>query len=110
MLDPKTFKCERCGECCNNYIIKLSNKDIKEIKKLGYEKEDFAEHDSTINGEVVKKTEGKCVFIKKKKNEYFCQIYLFRPLVCKRYPFFKKNIKSCKPVTFSSMHKILSKT
>ena len=106
MLDPKTFKCNRCGECCNKYQIKLSNKDIKEIKKLGYEEDKFAEYDCAIGCKVLKKHNNECIFIKKKKNEYFCHIYLSRPLVCRRYPFFKKNVESCKPVLFKdTIHK-----
>lgn len=105
MLNPKTFKCERCGECCNKCIIKLNNKDLIEIKKQGYKEDDFCDYDSLINKKVLKKIDNKCIFIKKKGKEYFCQIYSIRPLVCRRYPFFKKNIKSCKPILFSNLYK-----
>lgn len=104
MLDPKSFKCRRCGECCNKYLIKVSDKDVHELEKLGYNEEDFAEYDPAINKKVLKKTNSRCIFIKKKKDGYFCQVYRSRPLVCVRYPFFKKNIESCKPVTFRSLH------
>ena len=105
MLDPKTFRCERCGECCNKYIIKLSRKDIREIEKLGYK--DFYEYDRIIGSNVLKKVNHECIFIKKKGGKYLCQIYRSRPLVCKRYPFFKKDVKSCKPVLLGELFKKL---
>ena len=100
MLNPTTFKCERCGKCCKTYIIKVSKKDIKRIKNKGYEESYFLMHDSMSPGNnkfVLRKENGKCVFLKKKNGKYFCEIYKIRPLICQKYPFFKKNVESCKP-------------
>ena len=38
MLNKKTFRCERCGQCCRKYVIKLYNYDIKK-KKKNYEED-----------------------------------------------------------------------
>jgi len=106
MLNPETFTCKHCGECCIKYIVKLSKADIEKIKKAGYSKEDFVDIDKHLPEPtkfVLKKKDNQwCVFLKKdKNNEFFCKIYNTRPTVCRRYPFLKKNIETCKPITFS---------
>ncbi len=109
MLNPDTFVCDRkCGLCCIKYIVKLTKKDIINIKKLGYDEDYFVEEDKFLGGKtrfvLKKKDNGWCIFLSKdKKGIYSCEIYNSRPSVCRRYPFLKKkNIKSCKPVTFSN--------
>lgn len=100
MLNPNTFKCSRCGKCCKTYIIKVSKKDIKRITSKDYEENYFLMHDPMSldpNKFVLKKDDGKCVFLKKKNNKYLCGIYKIRPLICQKYPFFKRNVESCKP-------------
>jgi uncharacterized protein len=97
MLNPKTFKCETCGECCIKYIVKLSKQDIEKIKKLGYS--EFFERDEHISSFVLKKNDNGCVFLDKDSS---CKIYNDRPSVCKMYPFMGEDVSSCKPVTFES--------
>jgi len=100
MLNQKIFRCKRCGECCRHYTIKLTKADIKKIEKR-YNKEYFLSYDHIKNYLVLKSNNG-CVFLKQKKNKYFCGIYDIRPKICRKYPFFKKNIESCKPITIKS--------
>ena len=105
MLDPKTFVCKRCGRCCTDYTVKLSKADIKGIKKLGYEEVEFVEIDKNLPEPTKfvlrKKSDYECIFLTGNKNGiYSCKIYDARPTVCRRYPFLKKNIETCKPVTF----------
>lgn len=104
MLNPETFTCERCGECCTKYTVKLSNADIKVIKKLGYDEAEFTEIDNNLLGPnkfVLKKDDDyKCVFLRKNKNGVLnCKIYENRPLVCRKYPFLEKKVETCKPVS-----------
>jgi len=105
MLDPKTFACERCGECCIKYIVKLSKADIKKIKKLGYDEKEFVEIDEHLpepDRFVLKKSDYSCVFLlKDKKGEFSCRVYDNRPTVCRMYPFLENGVETCKPVTFS---------
>jgi len=106
MLDQKTFKCERCAECCIKYIVKISKNDIEKIKKLGYS--EFVEKDEHISGFVLKKNDEQCVFLlRDNKGVYSCKIYENRPDVCKMYPFLGEDVASCKPVTFQSKAKEL---
>ena len=59
----------------------LSFRDIEEIEKLGYEKEDFCflDEDGFYK---LQNVEGECFFLK--NNE--CQIYASRPQGCRFYP------------------------
>jgi len=100
MLNQKTFKCKRCGECCNVYTIRLDKKDIKRIEER-YPRKHFLSYDPFENYFILTKINNKCVFLKK-KDRYFCEIHDIRPDICKKYPFFKKNVESCKPITIQT--------
>ena len=69
MLDPNTFSCQRCGECCIKYIVKLSKADIKGIKKHGYDEQQFVDIDNHLPGPTK--------FVLKKKDDYSC-IFLIK--------------------------------
>ena len=100
MLSPKTFKCDSCAECCKAFEVKLFREDIERIKKAGHDGDFFLEPDMISRKPdeyVLRKQDGQCVFLGKKKGKYFCRIYEIRPKICRKYPFFGKKIKSCKP-------------
>ncbi len=93
-LNPKTFKCKQCGECCET-VVKLTTKEIKAIEDKGYN--DFLEIDPIKgkNKDCLKRINQKCIFLK----DDYCEIYEIRPKTCRLYPFISKNLKinSCKP-------------
>ena len=102
ILTKDNFKCNRyCGKCCKKTIIRITQAEIKRIKNLGYEFEEFLERDMAFMDKfVLKITDNGCIFLKKHKDgKYSCTIYKNRPKTCKQYPFFKeyKAIKSCFP-------------
>ncbi len=101
MLTNKNFKCDRyCGKCCMNLTIMVDNSDVNKIKKLGYNINDFIEMDLIDENKFIlrKKDNGHCIFLKKNKRIYSCNIHKNRPKICQKYPFFsKKPIKSCYP-------------
>ena len=99
MLTPETFDCDRtCADCCKYLTVKLSNKDIKKIKRAGFKEEFFMEFDTHIGSPVLKLTDNGCVFLTKKGDKYYCKIYQIRPTVCRKYPFVSSDkIESCKP-------------
>jgi len=99
MLTTENFKCNRrCADCCKYLTIKLYKKDSKEIKRAGYNEDFFMEFDTHIKSPVLRLKDGKCVFLGKKENKYYCKIYKIRPKVCRLYPFVNKSkIESCKP-------------
>lgn len=92
MLTLRTFKCERCADCCKYLTVKLSKKDISAIKEEGYD--GFMEFDEHIKSSVLKRDDKGCVFLDKKT----CRIYSIRPEVCRLYPFVGSDmVDSCKP-------------
>jgi Fe-S-cluster containining protein len=98
MITPQNFKCRRCADCCKYLTIKLSKRDIKEIKRAGYKEEFFMEFDTHIKSPVLKLQNYRCVFLGKKKGKYYCKIYESRPKVCRQYPFVNSSeLESCKP-------------
>lgn len=97
-INPKTFTCNQCGECCK-IVVKLSKEEINKIKNRGYK--DFLVNDPIKSGKnnCLKRINGICIFSTKKENKYYCKIYDIRPKICRLYPFINKNIKisSCNP-------------
>ena len=102
MLDPNTFKCGSCGECCKTYTVRLDSSDIVRIRKLGHAEDFFVEYDKYVSGNVMKKDRATnwCIFLEKSLGKPFCRIYSSRPEVCREYPFVSGKVESCKPVTF----------
>jgi len=102
LFTKESFQCNKyCGECCKKLSVMVSKEDIKNITKLGYEKEDFLDKDLlSINKSMLKRDKNGCVFLKKHKDgKYSCTIYENRPKICRQYPFFGKNnkVESCLP-------------
>lgn len=99
-ITPETFECTKCGECCKP-ITKVSEEDIAQIEKLGFNREDFLDKDPFGNpGFVLKRKDGYCMFLKDNKDGTFnCTIWGNHPQVCKDYPFFEgvTKVKSCLP-------------
>lgn len=77
------FRCLRCGECCK-LKVKLTEGEIKKIKEFTGRK-DFYE------GIIMKRINGKCIFLECKDNKTYCRIENIKPKVCKDFPF-KKGI------------------
>lgn len=102
MLTKNNFKCDRfCGKCCIKLTIRVNKSDIKKIKNLGYDENEFLDSDPIDTNKFVlkKKENGHCIFLGKDKEGMFtCKIYDNRPKTCQKYPFFNnKPIESCYP-------------
>jgi Fe-S-cluster containining protein len=71
------FVCERCGNCCHD--IPLSK---QELAMFHYILKDNLENEVTTekHAYILK---GKCPFL---REDNLCDIYEFRPTVCKLYP------------------------
>ena len=88
------FKCKRNATlCCKLGGPTLTKKDITKIQSAGHSLEDFIQppkNDATnCIGSLKTRTDGSCIFLKhdKQQNKQNCEIYDFRPALCKIYPF-----------------------
>src|SRR3989338_6250988 len=100
MLNKSTFRCDSCAQCCKAFDVKLFKEDIRRIKKAGYDEDFFMEPDGISrkpNDYVLRKQNGQCVFLGKRSGKYYCKIYDIRPKICRKYPFFGKDVESCRP-------------
>ncbi|NHJ48158.1 MAG: YkgJ family cysteine cluster protein [Asgard group archaeon] len=69
-----------CAKCCKDTKMMLSQKDIDEITKLGYDKNDFC---ILVDGFYqLKNIDDQCYFLQNNQ----CQIYSHRPQGCRYYP------------------------
>ncbi|WP_456369502.1 YkgJ family cysteine cluster protein [Geoglobus sp.] len=71
------WRCVHCGFCCSEYDVSLGHEDEKRLKRFGnvfwYGK----------IGVYLRKKDGRCVFRKDR-----CRTYRFRPVACRKYPFY----------------------
>lgn len=79
--------CVRCGACCGDVgerirMIMLLDRDLVRIEDAG-ETDFFDEWDEGSFSAIMKKVDGKCVFL----TEDGCRIYDHRALLCRMYPF-----------------------
>lgn len=77
------MKCARCGRCCKETMMEISEKDAQRLKDMGFEEEGFS-----IVGEDgilrLRNVDGRCFFLSEDGNT--CKVYDSRPLGCDIYP------------------------
>ncbi|MAG15691.1 hypothetical protein CMO88_01375 [Candidatus Woesearchaeota archaeon] len=82
MIIPRN--CNFCGLCCA-LTVKLTEKEIKDIESLGYNRKDFTEEDEP-GSKVIKRPNSWCYFLESKDNKGTCKIYEKRPHRCREFP------------------------
>jgi uncharacterized protein len=82
MGDLILVKCSRCGVCCQETMMELSNDDVKRLNMDGHLLEEFAVIDK--QGTRLKNVDGYCYFFNRTNNN--CKIYENRPMGCYIYP------------------------
>lgn len=95
--DGLRFECTGCGQCCTGApgYIWVSGEEIQQIAQfLNFSIEEFSErYLRRVKGRLslleLPKTFD-CIFLKDKK----CQIYSVRPIQCRTFPWWPKNLKS----------------
>ncbi len=78
----KGSKCVNCGKCCQKVLgVRVTEKEVEEIEKLGYRREDFLDEDGMI-----KRGRNGCYFlIMRRDGTSRCRIYEKRPQICRDY-------------------------
>ena len=82
------FQCDKCGKCCKGKLaIYLKIKDIKGLKKRGYETDSFTEVKNGIAR--LKKVKNQCSFLDKDNLCLIQKKYGFneKPEVCRNFPY-----------------------
>lgn len=75
--------CLRCGVCCTETEMLLSNKDIERLEKKGYDRNFFVRFDSEGYA-TLRNHRGYCVFYDTEKRR--CKVRAQRPSGCRVYP------------------------
>ena len=77
------MRCLRCGVCCKETEMLLTNADIKRLERKGYKRGFFAQFDAA--GYVkLRNRRGYCVFYDAETKR--CRVYRERPSGCRLYP------------------------
>lgn len=76
--------CRRCGLCCM-LAVRLTDREIRQIRRLGYDDDYFLERDAT-GKTILKLANGYCIFLKLDEGVAKCRIYGYRPRKCRDYP------------------------
>ncbi len=77
------MRCLRCGVCCTQTEMLLSNSDIARLESLGFRKEQFIRFDNDSYA-VLKNRKGFCFFYNPAQRR--CIVYAARPSGCRVYP------------------------
>ncbi|MCW4045197.1 MAG: YkgJ family cysteine cluster protein [Candidatus Bathyarchaeota archaeon] len=77
------MRCLRCGVCCRETEMLLSNADIARLERKGYTKQFFVQYDKSGYA-TLRNHQGYCVFYNVEKRR--CGVYADRPLGCRIYP------------------------
>src|SRR5512143_658516 len=75
--------CLRCGECCRETEMLLSNKDIRRLEKKGYDRNQFVRFDEEGYA-ILQNVAGNCFFFDPEK--LTCRERRNRPSGCRIYP------------------------
>ena len=77
------MRCSRCGICCEETEMLLSNKDIECLEQKGYKQDFFARFDKEGYA-ILRNQDGVCVFFDPEKR--VCKERKIRPAGCRIYP------------------------
>lgn len=77
------MRCMRCGVCCRQTEMLLSERDIERLEKKGYGRDFFVRFDSEGYA-TLRNYRGYCVFYDAEKRR--CKVRVYRPLGCRIYP------------------------
>ncbi|GAB6886834.1 YkgJ family cysteine cluster protein [Desulfothermus okinawensis JCM 13304] len=90
------FKCQQCGKCCTGepgtvYVTEEEIKKISDFLNIDTKKfkKDFL-YPFRDSYSIKELKNGNCVFYKDKS----CAIYPVRPMQCRTYPFWLKNLRN----------------
>jgi uncharacterized protein len=82
--EQNTFmRCLRCGECCKETEMLLSNEDIERLERKGYSRDFFVRFDKDGYA-ILRNQNGNCIFFDPEKRT--CREHENRPSGCRIYP------------------------
>jgi len=76
------LRCSRCGECCRDTRMPLTERDVRRLAEAGYDPEEFTVRDGRIVR--LRNVDGYCYFYD--RNRGACRVYELRPEGCRLYP------------------------
>jgi len=77
------MRCLRCGICCQETDMMLSEEDIARLEKRGHNRKSFVRIDAEGYA-LLRNRQGHCVFYNIQERR--CEVYAFRPAGCRVYP------------------------
>ena len=91
------FACTGCGQCCTGApgTIRVNDEEIDALAALHHETrgnfvDRYLRPIATGGWSIRETTDGRCVFFADQR----CSVYTARPLQCRTYPFWLKNLRS----------------
>ena len=103
------FECTQCGNCCSGDpgYVWATKEEIRLISKfLGWTDDSMrAKHLRRVGlrYSLTEKPDGDCIFLKREDGKTMCTIYPVRPLQCRTWPFWSRNLRSSN--TWNEAHK-----
>lgn len=100
--DGLSFECTQCGNCCSGDpgYVWATKEEVRRISEfLGHTDGRLDEKHLRRVGlrySLTEKPNGDCIFLKREGGRTKCSIYAVRPLQCRTWPFWTRNLRSRK--------------
>lgn len=95
-----SFGCTQCGHCCSGDPghVWTTKEEIRRISKfLGHTDGRLDKKHLRRVGfrhSLTERSNGDCIFLKREGGRGICEIYPVRPLQCRTWPFWRRNLRS----------------
>lgn len=95
-----SFECTQCGHCCSGDpgYVWATKEEIRRISKF------LGRTDGRLDKKhlrrvrfrysLTERSNGDCIFLKREGGKAICEIYPVRPLQCRTWPFWRRNLRS----------------
>jgi Fe-S-cluster containining protein len=90
--------CQTCGVCCYLSDVVASEEEVRKISEAKQlDPKEFSWPGIPIGGhyKLKFKANGDCFFLEREEEKVYCDVYIFRPRVCKEFPKTQRQKDQC---------------
>ena len=95
-----SFECTQCGNCCSGDpgYVWATKEEVRRISKFLGRTDGWLEKKHlrrvAFRYSLTERSDGDCIFLKREGGKATCDIYPVRPVQCRTWPFWSRNLRS----------------
>ncbi len=95
-----SFECTQCGNCCSGDpgYVWATKEEVRRISKFLGRTDGWLEKKHLrrvgFRYSLTERSDGDCIFLKREGGKATCGIYPVRPVQCRTWPFWRRNLRS----------------